>query len=206
MRLKPMASDTKDYLLSTGILDWTDPAVNALARSLASENGDRIVTARQCFEWVRDRIRHSVDFRMNPVTCSASEVLQSGTGFCYAKSHLLAALLRANRIPAGLCYQRLCLDPAAGRFCLHGLVAVFLEEGGWYRCDPRGNKPGIEAAFHPPVEQLAFSLNEPGECDYPEIWPTPLPCVLDLLRSFKTWETALENLPDWPVPTIPFSA
>jgi len=39
------------------------------------------------------------------VTCSASEVLREGTGICFAKSHLLAALLRAVGIPAGLCYQ-----------------------------------------------------------------------------------------------------
>lgn len=26
----------------------------------------------------------------NPVTCRASEVLVHGTGYCYAKSHLLA--------------------------------------------------------------------------------------------------------------------
>jgi len=38
---------------------------------------------------------------MNPVTCKASDVLIYGTGYCYAKSHLLAALLRANAIPAG---------------------------------------------------------------------------------------------------------
>jgi transglutaminase-like putative cysteine protease len=203
MDLKPMASNRTDYLRSTDILDWTAPPVNALARSLASEDGNILVTARQCFEWVRDRIRHSVDFQMNPVTCSASEVLRFETGFCYAKSHLLVALLRANRIPAGLCYQRLRLDPEC--FCLHGLVAVWLEDGEWYRCDPRGNKPGIEAAFHPPVEQLAFPLNEPGECDYPEIWPDPLACVVDLLRDFKTWEIALKNLPDMPTTTIPSS-
>ncbi|MCJ7765377.1 MAG: hypothetical protein MUP09_05490 [Thiovulaceae bacterium] len=31
-------------------------------------------------------------------TCSARELLEHGTGWCYAKSHLLAALLRAYGI------------------------------------------------------------------------------------------------------------
>lgn len=198
MNLKPTSPDREDYLRPTDILDWTDPAVLTLARSLVSEEEDSLATAHRCFEWVRDRIRHSVDFRMNPVTCSASEVLRAGTGFCYAKSHLLAALLRANGIPAGLCYQRLCLDETKKWFGLHGLVAVGLEGGEWYRCDPRGNKPGVEALFEPPVERLVFPLQEPGECDCPEIWPDPLPCVVDVLRHSSSWEVALANLPDIP--------
>jgi hypothetical protein len=54
---------------------------------------------KACFEWVRDEIRHSYDYQMNPVTCRASDVLEYKTGYCFAKSHLLAALLRANQIP-----------------------------------------------------------------------------------------------------------
>ena len=80
---------------------------------------------------------------MNPVTCRASDVLKYRTGYCFAKSHLLAALLRANQIPAGLCYQRLTIDhpPVQGSIdtnpphTLHGLNAVLLPEFGWYRMD-----------------------------------------------------------------------
>ena len=60
------------------------------------------------------------------------------------------------------------------RICLHGLNAVHLEEYGWYRVDPRGNKPGVEAEFAPPVERLAFLVFGPGEADLPEIWPSRL--------------------------------
>src|SRR5699024_4752910 len=86
--------------------DFDDPEVLATARRLAS-SGSEQDTARRCFEFVRDEIRHSADDKLNPVTCKASDVLRHKTGYCYAKSHLLAALLRANGIPAGLCYQRL---------------------------------------------------------------------------------------------------
>ena len=82
-----------DYLKSTEIIDWQHPAVLKLAQELST--GTVLDTAQQCFEWVRDEIRHSFDFQLNPVTCQASEVLEKRTGFCYAKSHLLAALLRA---------------------------------------------------------------------------------------------------------------
>ena len=71
------------------------------------------------------------------MTCSASQVLLHGTGFCYAKGHLLAALLRANAIPVGSCYQRLRIDGTGPPFCLHGFNSVHLPAIGWYRIDAR---------------------------------------------------------------------
>jgi transglutaminase-like putative cysteine protease len=125
---------------------------------------------------VRDEIRHSWDYQLNPVTCAVSEVLQAGTGYCYAKSHLLAALLRANSIPAGLCYQRLSISDAGPPFCLHGLNAVYLPDLGWYRIDPRGNKKNVHAQFSPPNEQLAFRPTIAGEIDFPGVYSDPLGC------------------------------
>lgn len=182
-----------DYLRSTEIIDWEHPDVLALAERLRGETPAE--TARRCFEWVRDEIRHSYDYQMNPVTCSASEVLQAGTGYCYAKSHLLAALLRANSIPAGLCYQRLTAYED-GQYSLHGLNAVYLPEYGWYRIDARGNKPGVDAQFTPPVEQIAFRAAEAGEVDFSAILSEPLPQVVSALRNFGTWDEVSANLPD----------
>ena len=132
----------REYLEATAILDWDRPEVFALARTLAEGRGDPVAVARKCFYWVRDEIKHSGDFRLDPVTCSASQVLRYGTGFCYAKSHLLAALLRANAIPAGFCYQRLSIDGIGPPFCLHGLNTVHLPGIGWYRIDARGIEEG----------------------------------------------------------------
>jgi transglutaminase-like putative cysteine protease len=133
---------------------------------------------------------------MNPVTCKASDVLLHRTGYCYAKSHLLAALLRANRIPAGLCYQRLTVGDVGPPFCLHGLNAVFLPEHGWYRIDARGNKPGVNAQFTPPLEWLAFAVRPPHEADFPEIFAEPLPVIVETLLPNRTWDQVAACLPD----------
>ncbi len=133
---------------------------------------------------------------MNPVTCKASDVLLHGTGFCYAKSHLLAALIRANGIPAGLCYQRLTISYDQPPFCIHGLNAVYLEAHGWYRVDPRGNKPGVDAAFCPPKEQLAFPIITEGEADLSEIWAEPMPLIVNTLQTYSTFDAVADNLPD----------
>lgn len=186
----------QQYLQATEIINWQHPALLVKAQELAAGLNDKTEIARRCFEFVRDQIRHSWDYRKNPVTCVASEVLEQGTGYCYAKSHLLAALLRANDIPAGLCYQRLSVGDSGPPYCLHGLNAVWLKEFGWYRIDARGNKPGVDAQFCPPVEQLAFKLQLAAEADLPELFVDPLAVVVQVLTDCATVEEVFHNLPD----------
>lgn len=184
------------YLSSSEIIDWEHPSVINKAKELTYGIDRHEDIVKACFEFVRDKIKHSNDFKLNPVTCKASEVLKYETGYCYAKSHLLAAFLRANGIPAGLCYQRLTIENDQPPFCLHGLNAVYLPDIGWYRIDARGNKDGVKANFTPPKESLAFPLVIEGEVDFPEIWPEPLSVVVSILTQFKTFEEVANNLPD----------
>ncbi len=183
------------YLRSTGIVDWKSVQVLECAREIARGCASPREQARHCFEWVRDWIQHSGDQASTVTTCRASDVLAMRTGWCFAKSHLLAALLRANGIPAGFCYQRLRSDDG-NRFVLHGLNAVLLPEFGWYRIDPRGNKPGVDAQFCPPWEKLPWRPQEPGEIDLPGIWPDPAPIVVECLERHVGWKEVKANLPD----------
>lgn len=185
----------EEYLKSTKVIDWQHPDILSKADELAAGKENLTAVAQSCFEWVRDKIKHIDDYNIQTVSCSATEVLRSGAGICYAKSHLLAALLRANSIPAGFCYQRLSLDDDGLSFCLHGLNAVYLGEYGWYRIDPRGNKEGVNAQFTPPQEQLAFTVQIEGEANLPEIWPEPLGIIIEALRRYKI-DQLWNNLPD----------
>lgn len=198
-----MKLDIENYLDSSEYIDCDHPLVAAKAAELAEGCDSDEAIAKRCFEFVRDAIKHSWDYRQNPVTCKASDVLIHGTGYCYAKGHLLAALLRANGIPAGLCYQRLTVQNDSPPYCLHGLNAVYLEKYGWYRVDARGNKPGVAAEFCPPIEKLAFPIIDALEKDFPQILPEPLPVVIEALTQYKTVEEVFENLPDAEVITVP---
>lgn len=184
------------YLAFSSYIDGDHPAVASQARVLAAGCTSEEEVVKNCFEFVRDTIKHSWDFKLNPVTCRASDVLVHGTGYCYAKSHLLAALLRSNGIPAGLCYQRLSVGMEGPPFCLHGLNAVYLKNHGWYRIDARGNKPGVDARFTPPLERLAFPVLAEQERDLPEIWEEPLPAVVNALLTYSSVHEVAENLPD----------
>lgn len=188
--------DPSEFLAPCDVIDSLHPTIAAKAMALKAD--DTKETARRSFLFVRDEIGHSVDCKLNPVVCRASDVLREKVGYCYAKSHLLAALLRANGIPAGLCYQRVAMDENASSFCIHGLNAIYLPTVGWYRVDPRGNRRGIDAQFDPPVEKLAFSLALDGEYDLPDILVRPISSVVECLTTYNDWADAYSALPDFP--------
>ena len=131
----------ESYLTASEVIDFCRPEVADQARALAVP-GDPTATARSLYEWVRDEIPHSCDVETTLVPVSASQVLAWRTGLCFAKSHLLTALLRAVGIPAGLCYQRVRAPEWEAGFVLHGLAAAQLPDVGWYLMDPRGQQAG----------------------------------------------------------------
>jgi transglutaminase-like putative cysteine protease len=183
------------FLENSTFIDWQESSVAAKAATLASQAGQGVETvARACFEFVRDEIKHSVDYQLNPITCRASEVLKYKTGFCYAKSHLLAALLRANEIPCALIYQRLRLK--RGAYVLHGLNSVYLKPHGWYRIDARGDGNGLVSRFAPPTEQLPFKADDCGEQIFETRFSKPLEEVISVLTKGKHWSEVSDNLPD----------
>jgi transglutaminase-like putative cysteine protease len=186
----------KAYLAETAIVDYSHPGIGKLAAKLAEGCTTDAGVAQNCFVYVRDEISHTGDRKKGMTTCRASDVLHYRTGWCYAKSHLLAALLRANEIPAGFCYQRLrCDEYKEGVYCLHGLNAVYLEAYGWYRVDARGNKQGVNARFEPPQEMLAFALLE-DEADLPGVLAEPLDVVIEALKRHRTYDAMVGHFPD----------
>ena len=172
------------FLAASEVVDHQHPAVHEFAAQLRRHT--EIETVRGAYEAVRDGFPHSYDISAPEVSVSASDVLRHGHGICFAKAHLLAAVLRACGIRAGFCYQRLLLDDAdPSRTCLHGFNAVLLRElGRWQRLDARGNKPGIEAEFDLSRERLAYQVRPNlGEHDYPEIYARPPRCVVAALNG-----------------------
>ena len=186
----------KNFLKETQIINYSNPEIKKLAYELAKDTFSDVEIAKNCFLHVRDHINHSGDYKDEITTYIASDVLKYKTGWCYAKSILLAALLRANNIPTGFCYQRLsCSEYVKDVYCLHGLNAIYLKDFGWYRVDARGNKEGVDAQFNPPHVKLAFELSE-HEFDLPDIYEDPLPEVIEALKNNKCYDEMISNFPD----------
>lgn len=194
----PESDDLNEYLVSDTIIDWQTPEVQEKALELTAALSDEVAKARCLYEWVRDDIAHSHDAGLDIVTCAASEVLHHGSGICFAKSHLLAALLRAVNIPAGFCYQVLRLDPPVDdEMVLHGFNAVYLATlGKWIRVDARGNKDGINAQFSIKKEQLAFTMDPlADEFIYEAIFAAPVSSVVNRMKMYDSGGELWQDLP-----------
>lgn len=185
------------YLEETDIIDYSNKLIKDLAFDLSKNCKSDEEIVKNVFLYVRDKIRHIGDYKLDINTCKASDVLKYKAGWCYSKSHLVAALLRANNIPTAISYQRLsCSEYTKDMYCLHGLNEVYLKNYAWYKIDARGNKKGVDAQFTPPYEKLAFQVQE-NEYNLEERFSEPLDIVIRFLETkFDSYEDMMKKIPD----------
>jgi transglutaminase-like putative cysteine protease len=187
-----------DYLIELDVVDYNHPLIKDKISELFSHSLNEIEIIKIAFEYVRDNIAHSNDIESSRVTCKASEVLYFKEGICYAKSNLLAAILRSRGIPTGFCYQRLTKGetPDTG-YCIHALNAVYLKTlARWIRLDARGNKEGVNAQFSVDEEKLAFPIRDKyDEIDYPIIYTEPNADTINALKQNSNCNMLFHNLP-----------
>ncbi|MFE7385614.1 transglutaminase domain-containing protein [Streptomyces zhihengii] len=184
------------YTAASDAVDHAHPLVRSTVAALRAQTSDAYTYAEAAYHHIRDRIAHSADIGEERVTWRASDVLAQGHGICHAKSHALAALLRAADIPTALCYQRLTEDDGTAPM-LHGLVAVRLPgRTRWDRQDARGGIPGIDARFSLDTERLAWRVREElGEADSLVLHDAPHPAVFAALRAAPDRRTLWRTLP-----------
>jgi transglutaminase-like putative cysteine protease len=189
------------YLEASETLDFDAAPLRSFVGRYLSPVSGNLERARRAYEFVRDDVSHSFDIQSSRVTKNATAVLEYREGICYAKSHLLAALLRAVGIPSGITYQRLRLDDTllgeTPAFSVHALNTIYIEDlARWIRVDARGNKPGVNAQFSIGEERLAFSVAKEGEVDYRINLPQPHPRILECLdRATDAIDMCLHHLP-----------
>jgi transglutaminase-like putative cysteine protease len=189
--------DAMGFLETTSIIDFDNKAITDAADFLTIGVTNEVEKVKRVFELVRDDIAHSFDINGQVVTCRASDVLKHKQGICYAKSHLVAALLRYLKIPTGFCYQKLVLSDEMPTIILHGLNAVYLKDiKQWIRLDARGNKEGVNAQFSTDEEQLAFSIRlEFGESDEKVVYAKPSKNAIAALQISRDLVELKNNLP-----------
>jgi transglutaminase-like putative cysteine protease len=196
--IHPATDNLDAYIKEETEIDYSNENIKQLADSLFQKASDEIEYIKIAYEFVRDNISHSADINEDKITCSASQVLNARHGICFAKSHLLAALLRYKSIPTGFCYQKLILDDETAPVLIyHGLNGVYIsEQRKWIRLDARGNKDGVNAQFSLEREQLAFPIRpEKGEIDGFVIYPTPDKKIVERLKKYKTRTELWNDLP-----------
>jgi len=195
----PESDDLGRYLEDTITIDWQTPEVMVRTREILDGASSAEERVERLFRFVRDEISHSQDVDTEAQTCRASEVLKHGTGLCYAKSHLLAGMLRIAGFPTGFCYMRLADEERSDRFSLHGFNAVYWQPSGdWIYLDARGNKDGVETEcrLESPWSLAYVPDPEKGESFLPFIYRRPGKRIIDLLERAPSLEAICRNLPD----------
>lgn len=194
----PFTNNMDAYLKEDAVIDYSNESITQLTDTLLKKANNELEFIQLAYEFVRDNIFHSADINEDIITCTASEVLNVGHGICFAKSHLLAAILRCKSIPTGFCYQKLILDDETAPVLIyHGLNGVYIKElHKWVRLDARGNKNGVNAQFSIETEQLTFSVRaEKGEEDGLMVYPNPDAKILERLKKYKTRTELWDDLP-----------
>lgn len=197
-QVTPYSNHIDEYLKYDDVIDYNNENIMELADALFQKANSEIDFIKLAYEFVRDNIYHSADINEDEITCTASEVLKAGHGICFAKSHLLAALLRCKSVPTGFCYQKLILDDETAPVLIyHGLNGIYMKDyRKWIRLDARGNKAGVNAQFSIETEQLAFPVRpNRGEEDNFMVYPKPDIKVLETLENSKTRTELWANLP-----------
>jgi transglutaminase-like putative cysteine protease len=135
-------------LAATPTIEVEHPAVVAFARAHAGSTTDPRAQAIALYYAVRDGIRYDaygIDLSVDGL--KASTTLASGRGWCVSKAILLAAVCRAQGIPARLGFAdvRNHLSTARMRetmktdvFYWHGYTAIHLH-GAWLKATPAFN-------------------------------------------------------------------
>lgn len=163
------------YLCETEYIDFGNPLIKEKVNELRKEAMNSMDYMKRAYLFVRDEIVHTWDAKETIVSKKASDVLRNKTGICWTKSCLLAALLRANGIPAGISYQKLTRadEDAREGYIIHALNTVYISElDRWIRLDARGNRDKVHAEFSIDEERLAFMIrSEFGEIDYKDNHP-----------------------------------
>ena len=198
MEWKPDRAGFDRYLEDTIVVDWQTPSVLECAREFGrgAEHEQKRVEA--AFLFVRDEIRQSLDGGPDELPCSASQVLKAQTGLSYAKSHLLAALLRAGGVPSGFGYERIVDSETSAGYALHGFVVCWFSSlERWVALDPRGNTATLHTDFR--VEGPPSLAHEPdpenGEVVSSVFFARPLKRVVDLLDRGESLGRVRRHLP-----------
>ncbi len=186
------------FLRENEYINFSSPIIIEKAKELFKNASDNVSKAKIAFEFVRDEIPHSFDIKAKIITAKASDVLTHKTGICHAKANLLAALLRLEGIPAGLCFQHITLlaDDSMG-YCVHCYNAIFLEEK-WIKVDARGNTNGKNAQFSMNEPELAYAnRKEYDEYFWKGIYANPHADTMKMLEAAHSIEDILNNIPDY---------
>lgn len=132
----------RKYLNPTRLLDSRDSNIQRLALEAAGAEFNPTVVAIRLQKFVGKYLRNRT---FSTATATASEIVKAKQGDCTEHAVLLAAMLRAKRIPSRVAYGFLYIDNRAG-FSTHMWTEAMLD-GEWTALDAMAGKKTPGAGY-----------------------------------------------------------
>lgn len=134
------------FLEPTFFIDSKSEVITKLVEKIGESANQAVDFIKSSFNYVRDKIKYTVETVQHdsPADMKASTTVLREKGFCIQKAVALAALLRANNIPARLHFADIInhrsppyLQELMGTkvFVFHGYTDVYLENR-WIKLTP----------------------------------------------------------------------
>ena len=143
--MKKAVTSMEDYLKPTATIDCDSQLIREKAWSLTKGANDTPGKARDLFYWVRDEIKYNPLVPLEVFeSYRASKTLKRAEGFCVEKAAVLAALARAEGIPARLHFADIRNDLVSSRllevmgtnlFSYHGYTELYIRRK-WVKATP----------------------------------------------------------------------
>ncbi len=147
--------DLDPYLAPSSLIESDDPQILSLARQVVANETHAPAAAKRLERWVHD----NVAYRGSGIgLATARQTLDSRDGDCTENAFLLAALLRAAKIPSRVVVGLVSASEVGGRaaFVPHAWVEAWVA-AGWLPLDAAIYAPKVDATH------LAMAKSDGGE-------------------------------------------
>lgn len=204
LSITPVVADLNEFLTENEFIDFSHPKIQEVVKEIKDKApNNELELTKIAYHFVQDKVSHVMDIaKTDPKiwqakpNLKASDVLQNDNAFCYGKSNLLTAILRALGIPCGFSDQLLMLDEElSNRKIIHTVNSVYLKSlKKWIRLDTRGNGLG---SFSTEEEKLAYEAREEfGEISNLATYSNPTNQIISLYNISANNEELLNNIFD----------
>lgn len=130
-----LPQDVRNNLLATKHVDSLNPELSALAKKIIENEDDLWIVVSKIASWTKENVQYDLSTLADPVSQTASTVLQTKKGVCREITTLFIAMLRSLEIPARFVNGIVYTESQLQKWAPHQWAEVYFPEAGWVPFD-----------------------------------------------------------------------
>ena len=165
-----LPQDVRNNLLATKHVDSLNPELSNFANKVVENEDDLWTVVSKIASWTKDNVQYDLSTLTEPVTQTASTVLQTRRGVCREITTVFIAMLRALEIPARFVNGIVYTESQPQKWSPHQWAEVYFPEAGWVPFDVTFGQFGwldnshikLSDSSDTKVEEYKFSIRGKG--------------------------------------------